>query len=149
MRNYILRRLAQTVPVMLGVATVVFLALRLIPGDPAIALAGEKASVAEIARMREDLGLNQPLPVQYVTFLGHMATLQLGRSIRTGGNIDTELVANFAPTIELSLSALLIALVVGLPGGHHGRHSTPLRRSSTRPWCCRWSASRCPSSGSA
>jgi peptide/nickel transport system permease protein len=116
-RNYILRRLAQTVPVMLGVATVVFIALRLIPGDPAIALAGEKASVAEIARLREDLGLNQPLPVQYVTFVAHMATLQLGRSIRTGGNIDTELVANFAPTIELSLSALVIALVVGLPAG--------------------------------
>jgi peptide/nickel transport system permease protein len=117
MRNYILRRLAQTIPVMLGVATVVFIALRLIPGDPAIALAGEKASVAEIARLREDLGLNQPLPVQYVTFLGHMATFQLGRSIRTGGNIDTELVANFAPTIELSLSALFIALIVGLPAG--------------------------------
>jgi peptide/nickel transport system permease protein len=102
---------------MLGVATVVFLALRLIPGDPAIALAGEKASAAEVARLREDLGLNQPLPVQYVTFLTHVATLQLGRSIRTGGNIDTELVANFAPTIELSLSALFIALVVGLPAG--------------------------------
>jgi peptide/nickel transport system permease protein len=116
-RNYILRRLAQTVPVMLGVATVVFLALRLIPGDPAIALAGEKASAAEVARLREDLGLNQPLPVQYVTFLTHVATLQLGRSIRTGGNIDTELVANFAPTIELSVSALVVALVVGLPAG--------------------------------
>jgi peptide/nickel transport system permease protein len=116
-RNYILRRLAQTVPVMLGVATVVFVALRLIPGDPAIALAGEKASAAEVARLCEDLGLNQPLPVQYVTFLTHVATLQLGRSIRTGGNIDTELVANFAPTIELSLSALFIALVVGLPAG--------------------------------
>jgi peptide/nickel transport system permease protein len=102
---------------MLGVATVVFVALRLIPGDPAIALAGEKASAAEVARLREDLGLNQPLPVQYVTFLTHVATLQLGRSIRTGGNIDTELVANFAPTIELSLSALFIALVVGLPAG--------------------------------
>jgi peptide/nickel transport system permease protein len=102
---------------MLGVATVVFLALRLIPGDPAIALAGEKASAAEIARLREDLGLNQPLPVQYVTFLTRVATLQLGRSIRTGGNIDTELVANFAPTIELSVSALVVALVVGLPAG--------------------------------
>jgi peptide/nickel transport system permease protein len=102
---------------MLGVATVVFVALRLIPGDPAIALAGEKASAAEVARLREDLGLNQPLPVQYVTFLTHVATLQLGRSIRTGGNIDTELVANFAPTIELSVSALVVALVVGLPAG--------------------------------
>src|SRR5438309_3526865 len=117
MRTYILRRIAHTVPVLLGVATVVFLALRLIPGDPAVALAGEKASAQEIERMREELGLNRPLPVQYVEFLSHTATLQLGRSIRTGGNIASELVTNFAPTIELSLAALFVALLVGLPAG--------------------------------
>src|ERR1051325_4719833 len=100
MRLYVVRRIAHTVPVLLGVATVVFLALRLIPGDPAVALAGDKASVEEIARIRESLGLNQPLPVQYVAFLGKVGTLQLGRSIRTGGDIDAELVTNFAPTIE-------------------------------------------------
>src|SRR5919201_5126160 len=98
MRNYILRRLAHTVPVLLGVATVVFLALRLIPGDPAIAMAGEKASAAEVERIREDLGLNRPLPVQYVRFLTHAATLQLGRSLRTGGNVGQEMISNFAPT---------------------------------------------------
>ena len=102
MRTYILRRIVHTIPVLLGVATVVFLALRLIPGDPAVALAGDKASVQEIAQIRESLGLNQPLPVQYVAFLGKIGTLQLGHSIRTGGDIDTELVTNFAPTIELS-----------------------------------------------
>ena len=117
MRPYILRRLAHTIPVLLGVATIVFLALRLIPGDPAIALAGEKASVETIERMREELGLNRPLPVQYVEFLSRTATLQLGRSIRTGGNIMNELVTNFAPTIELSFSALFVALLVGLPAG--------------------------------
>jgi peptide/nickel transport system permease protein len=116
-RTYILRRLAHTVPVLLGVATVVFLALRLIPGDPAIALAGEKASAQEVERLREELGLNRPLPVQYVEFLSRTATLQLGRSLRTGGDIRGELVANFAPTIELSLAALVIALVIGLPAG--------------------------------
>jgi peptide/nickel transport system permease protein len=117
MRNYILRRLAHTIPVLLGVATVVFLALRLIPGDPAIALAGEKASAAEVERLREELGLNQPLPVQYVQFLTHVATLQLGRSLRTGGDVRDELVSNFGPTIELRIAALLVALVVGLPAG--------------------------------
>jgi peptide/nickel transport system permease protein len=117
MRTYILRRFAHTIPVLLGVATVVFLALRLIPGDPAIALAGEKASAEQIERMREELGLNRPLPVQYVEFLSRTATLQLGRSIRTGGNIASELVSNFAPTIELSLAALFVALVVGFPAG--------------------------------
>ena len=117
MRTYILRRLVHTIPVLLGVATVVFLALRLIPGDPAIALAGEKASPQEIARLREELGLNQPLPVQYVQFITHISTLQLGHSIRTGGDISTELVTNFAPTIELSIAALIIALTIGLPAG--------------------------------
>jgi peptide/nickel transport system permease protein len=116
-RTYILRRFAHTIPVLLGVATVVFLALRLIPGDPAIALAGEKASAETIERMREELGLNRPLPVQYVEFLSRTATLQLGRSLRTGGSISNELVTNFAPTIELSLAALVVALVVGLPAG--------------------------------
>src|SRR5258708_32928192 len=117
MRTYILRRLVHTLPVLLGVATVVFLALRLIPGDPAIALAGEKASAQEIERMREERGLTRPLPVQYVEFLSRTATLQLGHSLRTGGNIASELVTNFAPTIELSLTALFVALVVGLPAG--------------------------------
>jgi peptide/nickel transport system permease protein len=116
-RTYILRRLVHTLPVLVGVATVVFLALRLIPGDPAIALAGEKASAEQIERMREELGLNRPLPVQYVEFLSRTATLQLGRSLRTGGDIRTELVSNFAPTLELSTAALLIALAVGLPAG--------------------------------
>ncbi len=117
MRGYILRRIAYMLPVLLGVVTLVFLALRLIPGDPAVALAGEKASAEEIERMREALGLNRPLPVQYVDFLRHFAAFDLGRSIRTGGDIGRELVENFAPTIELSVAALLIALLVGLPAG--------------------------------
>src|SRR5919198_1867711 len=117
MRTYILRRFVHTLPVLLGVTTVVFLALRLIPGDPAVALAGDKASPQEIERLRQELGLNEPLPIQYVQFITHTATLQLGRSIRTGGDIATELVTNFAPTIELSLAALFIALLVGMPAG--------------------------------
>ena len=117
MRTYILRRFAHTIPVLLGVATVVFLALRLIPGDPAVALAGEKASPQEIERLRQELGLNRPLPLQYVEFLARTATFQFGHSIRTGGSITGEVIANFAPTIELSLAALLVALVIGLPAG--------------------------------
>jgi peptide/nickel transport system permease protein len=117
MRTYVLRRLVHMVPVLLGVVTVVFLALRLIPGDPAIALAGEKASEAQIERMREELGLKRPLVVQYVELIGRVATLQLGRSIRTGGSISQELAENLAPTIELSLAALLIAIGIGLPAG--------------------------------
>jgi peptide/nickel transport system permease protein len=117
MRTYILRRLVHTIPVVLGVATVVFLALRLIPGDPAVALAGEKASAAEIEQMRQALGLNEPLPLQYVDFLRNTFSLHLGKSIRSGSDISQELIVNFAPTIELSIAALFIALIVGLPAG--------------------------------
>ena len=117
MRTYILRRLAHTIPVLLGAATLVFVALRLIPGDPAIAMAGEKASVAEIEQIRHDLGLDQPLPVQYGKFIVNTFTLQLGRSIRTGGDIRVELLNSFGPTIELSFAALIIAIVIGLPAG--------------------------------
>ena len=115
MRTFILRRLAHTIPVLIGAATLVFLALRLIPGDPAVAMAGEKASNAEIEQIREQLGLNQPLPVQYGQFLVRTFTLQLGRSIRTGGDIREELINSFGPTIELSISALIVAIVIGLP----------------------------------
>ncbi|MBV9544188.1 MAG: ABC transporter permease [Chloroflexi bacterium] len=117
MRTYIIRRFVHTIPVLWGVATVVFLALRMIPGDPAVALAGDKASTAEIERMRQALGLNEPLPLQYVDFLRNTFTLHLGNSIRTGGDIGQELITNFAPTIELSIAALIIAVVVGLPAG--------------------------------
>jgi peptide/nickel transport system permease protein len=117
MRTFILRRIAHMVPVLLGVMTVVFLSLRLIPGDPALALAGEKASAQQIEQMRENLGLNRPLPIQYIEFIRNTLTFQLGRSIRTGGTISQELLENFAPTIELSVVALLIAVAVGLPTG--------------------------------
>src|SRR5437588_8561832 len=80
-------------------------------------MAGEKASAAEIEHLRQELGLNQPLPVQYAQFLVRTFTLQLGRSIRTGGDIREELINSFGPTIELSVSALFVALAVGLPAG--------------------------------
>jgi len=117
MGNYIARRLIQMIPVVFGITLILFFMLRLIPGDPAVALAGEKASAAQIELMREALGLNRPLPVQYVEFIGRLASGDLGRSIRTGGDIRQELIENFAPTIELSIAALLIALAVGLPAG--------------------------------
>src|SRR5262245_5879390 len=117
MRTYILRRIVHMMPVLLGVVTVVFLALRLIPGDPAIALAGEKASEEQIERMREELGLKRPLAIQYFEFISRISTFQLGRSIRTGGQISRELAENFAPQIELSVAALFIAVAVGLPAG--------------------------------
>ena len=80
---FTLRRLLETVPVLIGVSVVVFLVLRLIPGDPAIVLLGERASEQNVARVREQLGLNQPWSVQYWRFVQGLGRGDIGRSART------------------------------------------------------------------
>ena len=117
MTRYILRRLILAVPVLLGIMTAVFVLLQLIPGDPALAMAGEKASLEQIERIREELGLNQPLPVQYIKFLRAAFTLNLGDSLRTHQPVAGELRQFFGATVELSAAALVIALVFGIPAG--------------------------------
>ena len=105
MTRYVLRRLLLAVPVLLGIMTAVFVMLQLIPGDPAIALAGEKASVEQVARIREEFGLNRPLPVQYAYFLKAAFTLNFGDSMRTNQPVAGELRQFFGATIELSVAA--------------------------------------------
>jgi peptide/nickel transport system permease protein len=117
MTRYILRRLVLLVPTLIGILTAVFVLLQLIPGDPAIALAGDKASAAQVAKIREEYGLNRPLPVQYAYFIKTTVTLDFGRSLRTHQPVSKELRQFFGATIELSIAALLIALVVGIPLG--------------------------------
>jgi peptide/nickel transport system permease protein len=117
MTRYVIRRLLLTLPVLLGIMTAVFALLHLIPGDPATVMAGEKGSVEDIARIREEFGLNRPLPVQYAYFLKSAFTLNFGDSLRTHQPVAGELRQFFGATIELSLTALLIALAVGIPAG--------------------------------
>jgi peptide/nickel transport system permease protein len=117
MTAYILRRLVLLIPVLLGIMTAVFVLLQLIPGDPAIALAGEKASVEQIDRARREYGLDRPLPVQYAYFLKAAFTLDFGESLRTSQPVAGELRQFFGATLELSLTALLFALAIGIPAG--------------------------------
>jgi peptide/nickel transport system permease protein len=117
MTTYVIRRLLLALPVMLGIMTAVFVLLQLIPGDPALALAGEKASVEQVERIREEFGLNRPLPVQYAYFLKSAFTLNFGDSLRTNQPVAGELRQFFGATSELSVAALLIALAVGIPAG--------------------------------
>ncbi|MFN8593333.1 MAG: ABC transporter permease [Thermomicrobiales bacterium] len=117
MTAYILRRLVLLVPVLIGIMTAVFILLQLIPGDPAIALAGEKASVEQVARVREEFGLNRPIWVQYAYFLKAAFTLDFGDSLRTHQPVVGELRQFFGATIELSMAALVIALLFGIPIG--------------------------------
>jgi peptide/nickel transport system permease protein len=95
----------------------VFLFLRLIPGDPALTLLGERANEASLRRVREQLGLNEPLHVQYARYVQRLAHADLGRSIRTNRPVMDEARTRFPATIELSVVALVLATIVGVGAG--------------------------------
>ena len=117
MIRYVLRRLLALVPVLIGVSVIVFLFLHLIPGDSATAILGEHATPDAIVQLRAAYGLDQPWPTQYVLFVGHVLHGDLGRSIRSNVPVTTELVQRLPATAELSVVALLFALLIGLPAG--------------------------------
>jgi peptide/nickel transport system permease protein len=104
-------------PVLLGITLLVFTFLHLIPGDPAVVLSGERATPEQLMALREKLGLNQPLPVQYLNFLQRLLRLDLGTSIVSGTPIVDDLKIRFPATLELSLAAMTIAIAVGIPAG--------------------------------
>ncbi len=118
MLRYILTRLALTIPMLLILLTVVFVILHVLPGDPCLAmLGGRNVGPEDITRCREQLGLNRPLIVQYLTYVGDIARLNFGTSIRTGLPIREELLLRFPATIELALSGMLLATLVGMLTG--------------------------------
>src|SRR3954471_15468889 len=117
MATYIAQKLVATIPVMLLVSAGVFLLLQLIPGDPVAAMLGENSTPEAYATLKRELGLDRPLPEQYVRWLGRVLTGDLGRSIRSGQPIATALANAIGPTAELTVLALLFAVVIGLPAG--------------------------------
>ena len=117
MAGYILSRGLEVVPTVLLVLTLVFLALRILPGDPAIAALGEYATPEAIATFRQKLGLDQSLWMQYLTFVGHALTGDFGVSMTNGTSINALLLDSLPYTIELALAATLIGIVIGVPLG--------------------------------
>ncbi len=117
MGPYIARRLLEVIPTVLLVLTLVFLALRILPGDPALSALGEYATPEALATFRQKLGLDQPLWVQYFTFLSQALTGDFGRSMANGTPINALLRANLPYTITLALSATLVGIVIGIPMG--------------------------------
>jgi len=105
------------IPVMIGVTLLVFLMVHLIPGDPAQVMLGEKASHQEIERLREEMGLNDPLYVQYFSFVSRLLRGDLGRSIMSNNQISAELKHRYPATLELTLFSIVIAVLVGVPAG--------------------------------
>jgi peptide/nickel transport system permease protein len=117
MGRYILKRLLNLIPVLLGITLLVFILLHLIPGDPAQILAGERATPETVEAIREQLGLNKPLPVQYFLFLSNLLRFNLGNSLMSGDSIIQEITTRWPATFELSVAAMLIALILGIPAG--------------------------------
>lgn len=117
MLPYLARRLLLTIPVLLGVATLVFALIHFIPGDPARAILGEVASEADIAQLRQQLGLDRPLAAQYLAFLGGLARADLGTSLRTGTPVAGQILERLPATFELALAAIVVALTLALPLG--------------------------------
>jgi len=131
--RYIIRRIISVIPTLIGVAFVIFMFQRLIPGDPAIAMLGEHATEESIERIREQFGLNRPLFLdrealaegdiegffdsQYINYMGRLSRLDLGDSIHRRIPVLETLKLRFPATVELSLLSIIIAIVVGIPVG--------------------------------
>jgi peptide/nickel transport system permease protein len=117
MGSYIIRRLLQAIPVVFFSTFLVFMVIHLIPGDAAAVLAGPNATPQVLAAIRTEMGLDQPLLVQYVVWVGHLLQGDLGRSTLSGQPISTLLQARAPATIELTLAAMLISMAIALPLG--------------------------------
>jgi peptide/nickel transport system permease protein len=115
--GYISKRLFHLTLIMLGVSVLVFLMLRMIPGDPARLLLGEFATQEDLTRLRTQMGLDRSYPVQYGIYLANILQGDLGNSLRNGAPVATEIGVRLVATLELSVAAMLIASLVGIAAG--------------------------------
>ncbi|MBI4485316.1 MAG: ABC transporter permease [Acidobacteria bacterium] len=117
MIRFFVRRLVLTIPVLFGVATLVFSLIHLVPGDPVQAMLGESASPSEVAELRTRLGFDRPLHVQYGSFLKGAITGDLGASLRTNQSVTEAIVERLPATIELAFAAMSVAIIIAIPLG--------------------------------
>jgi ABC-type dipeptide/oligopeptide/nickel transport system permease component len=117
MLRFVVRRLVLTVPVLLGVATLVFALIHLVPGDPAAAMLGESASPSDLVDLRQKLGLDRPLLVQYRHFLAGVVVGDLGTSFRYGTPVAREIGQRLGSTAQLAIVAMIVAVAIALPLG--------------------------------
>jgi peptide/nickel transport system permease protein len=117
MRSYLLRRLGTSALVLLIASIVVFVGVRALPGDAALALAGEERDPVALEQIREKYGLNDPVAVQYVRYIGNSLQGDLGFSTRTGADVSDVILDRLPVTLELALLSLLVAILIGIPAG--------------------------------
>ncbi len=115
--KYVLRRVIMLIPVLIGISIFAFLMMHLTPGDPAQLMLGEQAPEETLAALRTRMGLDQPLPVQYVVWLGRAVRFDFGRSLRSNKPVVQELLERLPATGQLALAAVAISLVIGIPVG--------------------------------
>ena len=117
MVRYLIRRILLTIPVLLGVATLVFSLIHLVPGDPAQSMLGESASASDVADLRARLGLDRPFWEQYLRFMSGLVRGDLGTSFRTSQPVLSSIWERVPATVELALAAMLVAIFVAVPLG--------------------------------
>jgi glutathione transport system permease protein len=117
MTQYVLKRLLGLLPTLFIVALLVFLFVHMLPGDPARLAAGADASPETVALVRADLGLDKPLPRQFLSFFGHMLEGDFGRSLRSKRPVSTEIAERFMPTLLLTLASMTWAVLFGMAIG--------------------------------
>ncbi len=117
MGRFAFKRFLQMIPTLFFVLLVIFALMKLIPGDPALVLLGPEASPADIAAFREELGLNKPLVVQFVSYIGNVARGDLGRSLIYRQDVLSLILERLPTTLTLSLCALSLAILIGVPLG--------------------------------
>ena len=117
MLGYILRRVLAVIPVMLLVAVFVFLLLRLTPGDPAAILAGDMATPAQLERIREAMGLNEPLHIQFIKWIGQLMRGDLGTSLISSTPVSSMIAGRIGPTFSIAILTILMSVALAIPMG--------------------------------
>ena len=114
MLEFTLRRITATIPVLIGIVFVIFSVLYLIPGDPALTIAGPRASQATVERIRTEMGLNQPFHIRFFTYIKKVASGDLGTSVLTGRPVLKSICEKLPYTLKLACVAMIISVVLGI-----------------------------------
>lgn len=117
MLTFVIRRIISTIPILLIITLTVFLVMQILPGDPALMILGQEATPEALAAVRERLGLNRPIYIQYLSWIGSVVTGDLGRSMADNEPIARAILYALPVTLQVSGMALIIALMIGVPTG--------------------------------
>ncbi len=117
MLNYLLKRILFLIPILIGISFLIFLMIHLVPGDPAVVMLGERGTPEMLEQLREDLGLNDSLFVQYFRYFKRLVRFDLGKSIISNFSVSEEIGTRFPSTAELAIFAMAFAILFGIPAG--------------------------------